>query len=77
MEHSLSDLIVEAAQILKQHNAERYAGVVRWMLAQEQDTRKAWRGRKKKQVLYTERGEKIELYQDRVRELEERDVIYK
>ena len=43
MTRDLSDLIIEAAQILKQHNGKRYADVVQWMLAQEKDARKTRR----------------------------------
>lgn len=71
MTKTLTDLIVEAAQVLKSHDADKFADVIRWMLAREQDERKTRGQRKRKQVLYTERGEKIELYRDVVRTLEE------
>ena len=72
MSKRLTDLIVEAAEVLKAKDAERYAPVIRWMLALEKDERKTRGQRKRKQVLYTERGEKIELYRDVVQHLEDK-----
>lgn len=71
MSKQLDDLIIEAAQVLKSHDADKFAPVIRWMLAREQDERKTRGQRKRKQVLYTERGEKIELYRDAVKRMTE------
>ena len=65
-----TDLIVEAVQVLKAKDAERYAPVIRWMLAREQDERETRGQRKRKQVLYSTRGKKIELYSDVVKRLQ-------
>ena len=60
--------VMSAAQFLKTNG---YADVAAFLVKCELDARRTKRpGRKRKQTLYTARGEKIELYQTTVRELE-------
>lgn len=70
---TLSELITEAAQVLKSKDAARYAGVIHWMLAEDKYERSAAKPtRKRKTLLYSQRGEKIELYRDVVKRMEEK-----
>lgn len=60
--------VMSAAQFLK---ANGYADIAAFLVKSELDARRVKRpGRKRKQTLYTARGEKIELYQTTVNALE-------
>lgn len=67
---NLTARCVRAAQLLKHTDAAYYAPVIRLLLANEKHQRDDVKPkRKRKQILYTERGEKIELYRDTVRRM--------
>ena len=60
--------VMSAAQILK---ANGYEDVAQFLVASELAQRKTKRtGRKRKTILYTARGEKIELWRDVIKQLE-------
>ena len=60
--------VMAASQFLK---ANGYEDIAAFLVKSELDARRAKRpGRKRKQTLYTARGEKIELYQTTVKALE-------
>ncbi len=63
---------ISAAVVCLMRAGDEHADVIRWMQAREKrehaDEREP---RKRKQVLYTERGEKIELYRDTVKRMTE------
>ena len=60
--------VMSASQLLK---ANGYEDIATFLVKSELDARHAKRpGRKRKQTLYTARGEKIELYQTTVKALE-------
>lgn len=61
---------IAAVAILARNNG--YEDVCKWIMAREKRERtSSGKVRRRKQVLYTPRGEKVELYQETVKRLKE------
>lgn len=67
-----TDLVVEACQVLKHTDARRFAPVIRFLLAEELEQRKAPRRRpaQRKVTLRTKSGRRVELYAGDVKRME-------
>lgn len=64
---------ISAAVAYLMRAGKEFADVIKWMQAQEKNEREDDRTpRKRTQLLYTERGEKIELYRDVVKRLKQK-----
>ena len=69
MANDLRKRRIQAAAILTKAG---YADVAAWLLAQDKRERETTKPkRKRKTVLYTTRGEKIELWRDTVKQMEQ------
>lgn len=71
MSHTPTPEQIAAAVACLMCERDRHQDVIRWMQARDLGERNAAKPvRKRKQLLYTPRGERIELYRDVVKKLE-------